>query len=62
MNLIKRITGSAEPAPLTELLEAHLEVVSGGATPGPGCAHVSTGCGDTHDSRTSCKREAEAIR
>lgn len=59
MNFIKRIATGKQQGELTPLLEAHLDVVSGGANPGPGCAHISTGCGETHDSRTQCRQVAQ---
>ncbi|MBB1490574.1 MULTISPECIES: hypothetical protein [unclassified Paracoccus (in: a-proteobacteria)] len=55
MDVIKRIAPDRKQGELTPLLEAHLDSMSGGANPGLGCAHISTGCNETHDSRTQCR-------
>lgn len=56
MNFLKRITPTDAGASLTPLLEAHLDLVSGGANPGPGCSHDSSSCGSSHTSNTTCKQ------
>ncbi|GHG34742.1 MULTISPECIES: hypothetical protein [Paracoccus] len=56
MTFTRRITPNDNGATLTTLLEEHLDLVSGGANPGPGCSHDSRSCGPSHNSNTTCQK------
>lgn len=54
-SLLKRIAAPANTgAPLTPLLEAHLDMVGGGRRV---CSHTSSGCGPNHNSTTVCTEQ-----